>query len=149
ACSGFFARCRQSDADTLLTLTTRKVAISRIRLALLIFPTFTISQPSTHVACTQPLFLLSLGGKIFNHFAETFDSGWIVDLLPENHGGGRDANDFAVENFVSNLEKVTSVIGTIDHPDQTLLLRADDTLKLDFVDEESRRSGRTLARRDL
>ena len=53
-CSGFFgALCLQMDAEALPKLRTSKLAISRIRLALLIFPTFTISQPSTHVACTQ------------------------------------------------------------------------------------------------
>ena len=102
ACSGFFGERCQIEADALPTLRTSKPPI-RIRLALLIFPTLTISQPSTHVACTQHLFLLSLGGKIFDDFTETFDSGRVVDILPEHYGGGRNTNDFAVENLVSDL----------------------------------------------
>src|SRR2546428_1932539 len=86
------------------------------------------------------LFPLSLRGKILDHFAETFDSSRVVDLLPENNGGGRNADDFTVENFVTNSDEISLVVGPIDHRDQTLLLGSHDALQLDFVDQESRRS---------
>src|SRR5256885_12953273 len=63
-------------------------------------------SPSHGPPRTSPstLFPLSLRGKILDHFAETFDSSRVVDLLPENNGGGRNADDFTVENFVTNSD---------------------------------------------
>src|SRR5437660_12774781 len=59
------------------------------------------------------LFLLSLGGKIFNDFAETLDSGRIVDLLTEHHGGERNADGLSVENFVCIHEKLAVLVGIV------------------------------------
>src|SRR5438552_10457104 len=51
-------------------------------------------SPSHGPPRTSPstLLPLSLRGKILDHFAETFDSSRVVDLLPEYDGGGRYAN---------------------------------------------------------
>src|SRR5437867_4666815 len=102
------------------------------------------SPPRTWPA-PSTLFLLRFGGQILDHFAETFDSGRVVDLLPEYHGGGCNPNDLAVENLVSHLDEIALVVRPIDHGNEPLLFRLDDALQLDFVDEESRRSGRPLA----
>src|SRR5260370_21608022 len=93
-CAGFAGvRCFHHEAGATPALRMSMLAISRIRWTLLILPTFTISRPSTPSPST--LFPLSLRGKILDHFAETFDSSRVVDLLPEYAEVGRDAHYFA------------------------------------------------------
>src|SRR5581483_3751888 len=113
------------------------------------FPPSPSHSPPRTWPAPSTLFLLSLGGKIFDHFAKTFDPGRVVDLLPEHHGGGRNANDFTVEYLVSYFDQIALVVRAVDHRQQALLLGHDQPLELDFVDGESRRSGRPLFRLDL
>src|SRR4051794_22982353 len=122
-------------------------AISRIRLALFILPILTISQPSTpRLHSHSRWLLLTLRNELLDHFTEPFDASRIVDLLPEHHGGGGDAYDFSIENLVADAQQVALVVGAVHHGDESLRAGLDHALQLDLVDQESRRSGRALAR---
>src|SRR5204862_2337448 len=100
------------------------------------------SPPHHH----HSLLLLDFRDELLDDLAEPLDAGRIVDLLPENHGGGGDAYDFSVENFVAHMDEIAFVVRTIDHGDQALLAGLDHALQLDLVDEEARRSPRPLPR---
>src|SRR5687767_9351647 len=86
--------------------------------------------------------------QILDHLTVPLDSSRIVDLHPENHGGGGNSNDFAIEDLVTNTDEVSLVIRPADHADGTLLC-LNDSLQLHLIDEESWNSGRTLARLNL
>src|SRR5438067_9715934 len=124
--------------------TRRTLAISTTCLALVILPTFTISQPSTPFT-NQQLLLRRLWREILDDLAVTLDSSRVVDLLPEYHGGGRYANDLPIENFVSHSDEMPLVVRTDDHRHE-LQFAAEDAGEFDLVDEESRHARRTLSR---
>src|SRR5205814_3932883 len=109
-------RCSH-DACASPTLTRRTLAISRICLALVILPTFTISQPSTPCTNQKLFFLARFWCEILHNLAVTLDSSRVVDLLPENHGGGRNANDLAIENFFADPDEMRLVVRAGDHAD--------------------------------
>src|SRR5437588_13007976 len=104
------------------------LAISRIRLALLILPTFTISQPS-HAPGRTPStlwLLLCFGGKVLHHLTESFNARRIVHFLTEDDRRRRHANHFAVQHLVADFDEVTLVVRAVHHRHQALLPRPDD-----------------------
>src|SRR5262249_19712443 len=111
------------------------------------FPSSPSHGPPHHLH--SPSLLLGFRNELLDDFAESLDARWIVDLLPEHHGGGGDANDFSIKNFVAHVDEIPFVVRTIDHGDQTLLAGLDHALQLDFIDQEPRRSRRALARLQL
>src|SRR5512132_945800 len=94
------------------------------------------------------LFLLSLGRQVLHHLAVPLDPRRVVHFLTEDDRRGGNANDLAVEDFVSYPDQISLVVRSVDHGNETLL-RANDTLELHLIDEESRDSGRTLPRLDF